>query len=90
MADQQVKLEEMELYAWVGEDEYGSGVIGIKQGRVATGMIPIVATARSKVDQDYLREQFQKQANEYGKTIRLVRFTFAGELAAITPRAKGG
>lgn len=35
--------EPLAIYAWVGEDEYGSGKVGIKQGMVPAGIIPLAA-----------------------------------------------
>jgi hypothetical protein len=68
------KLEEMELYAWMGVDELGSGEIGIKQGRVPAGNIPLVSIDRAKVEKIY--GQMEDQAKRYGQRIRLVRFMF--------------
>lgn len=68
------ELAGLELYAYVGEDELGSGEIGLKQGRVPAGFIPIVAIRRDKIDRDDLRMQMRRQTSRYGKQIRLVRF----------------
>lgn len=64
----------MKLYAWVGEDEFGSGVVGLKRAIVPAGDIPLVATKREKIDQPYIRSQLQAQARKYGKPIRLAEF----------------
>jgi hypothetical protein len=64
------------IYAWVGEDEHGSGKVGLKQAMTPAGMIPLAAVDLEKMDQDYLRQALQQQATTYGKTIRLVRFRF--------------
>lgn len=69
------RLRDLELYAWVGEDEHGSGEIGIKQGLVPAGMIPLVAIRRDKVAK--LKPMLEKQAAEYGKRIYLIRFMSA-------------
>ena len=37
------RIEQVRLFAWLGEDEHGSEVIGLKQALPA-GLIPIVAT----------------------------------------------
>ena len=71
------RLEDLELFAWVGEDEFGSGVIGLKQGRVPAGMIPLVATTQGKLDRTRIEQQMQAQAQEYGKRISLCRFVMA-------------
>jgi hypothetical protein len=67
-------IENLELYAWVGEDEFGSGEIGIKQGIVPAGCIPLVAIDRGKIE--CLWPQLNYQARTYGKRIRLCRFRF--------------
>jgi hypothetical protein len=79
------RLRSLELFAWVGEDELGSGVIGLKQGLVPAGYIPLVATAREKVDRDYIRMAMSIQAETYGKKIYLCRFTFAEVIKQTRP-----
>lgn len=74
------------LYAWVGEDELGSGVVGIKQAVVPAGTIPIVATRREKVDHEDIVRQLQAQANHYGKEIRLIACVEVETLLIIRPR----
>lgn len=69
------KLEQIELYAWLGEDELGSTEIGIKQGSVPAGVIPLVSINREKVAR--LAPQMEGQAQEWGKRIKLCRFVFA-------------
>jgi hypothetical protein len=66
-------LEKMELFAWVGEDEY-DGTLGLKQGVVPAGHIAIVSTSKEKLDKYW--PQAEKQAREYGKRIYLVKFAF--------------
>lgn len=78
-------VRQMVIYAWVGEDEHGSGETGIKQGLVPTGLIPLVSCEHFKLNRDAIREQFQRQANQYGRTIRLCRFVFEAELETIRP-----
>lgn len=75
----------MELYAWVGEDEYGSGEYGLKQAVSPAGIIPLVACKEGKIDQNYIKEQLQHQANVYGKPMRLCRFVFVQEMGIIYP-----
>lgn len=70
----------LELFAWVGEDELGSGRVGIKAGLVPAGYIPLVAIDRG--DMEKLADQMNRQARAYGKKIRLCRFTFAGVVVA--------
>jgi hypothetical protein len=72
-----VRLKGIELFAWIGEDEFGSGAIGIKQGLVPAGYIPLVATAEEKMNRNILRVAMSLQAANYGKKIYLCRFIFS-------------
>jgi tRNA A37 threonylcarbamoyladenosine dehydratase len=81
-------LEELELYAWVGEDEYGSGEIGLKQAVVPAGTVAMVAIDRQKVDRPFIQKQLQAIADQYGKPRYLVRFVFAEVVASIEPRER--
>lgn len=60
------------LYAWMGMDEMGSGEVGIKQGVVPAGHIPIVSIDKDKIHR--LKSQFEEQAAVYGEKIYLVRY----------------
>lgn len=89
MTDVPSEVKRIVLYAWVGEDDYGSGEVGLKQWLVPAGMIPLVAVGQAKIDADYLREAMQRQANAFGKTIHLCRFVFDAEIIRIEPKAEG-
>ena len=80
------RLQDHALYAWVGEDEFGSGRIGLKQGLVPAGYIPLVTMDydRHKIDRAPLRAAMETQARKYGKKIRLVKFVFAEIVAETT------
>lgn len=80
--------DDVRLFAFIGEDEFGSGEIGLKQGQVPAGMIPLVSVSRDKVGQDYIVEQMQRQADIYGKTIRLVEFEPVQEHLVLKPRTQ--
>ena len=86
MASVPQRLKEHALYAWVGEDEFGSGRIGLKQGLVPAGYIPLVTMDydRHKIDRAPLRTAMETQARKYGKKIRLVKFVFAEIVAETT------
>lgn len=73
------RLKSIELFAWLGEDELGSGEIGIKRGLVPAGMIPLVAVSLEKMKK--LDGAMELQARKYGKKIRLCRFVFAEVMA---------
>lgn len=75
----------MKLYAWIGEDEFGSGVVGLKQAVVPAGIVPLVAIDRTKIDRPEIRRQLQNQANVYGKPIRLAEFELTADLDALEP-----
>lgn len=68
-------LKDIELFAWLGEDEFGSAEIGIKQELVPAGYIPMVSIHRGKMEKYWHRAE--AQAKKYGKRIKLCRFTFA-------------
>ena len=67
-------VEQLQLWAWVGEDELGSGETGLKQGYCAAGFIPLVAVRRGKIEKFF--PQMEAQAKRYGKRIRLCQFRF--------------
>lgn len=86
MADQK-EVEELELYAWVGWDEFGSGQIGLKQGIVPAGTIPMVAIDREKLENHW--PQAETLAAMFGKRIFLVKFQ-AVEIIRGTQRGEIG
>ncbi len=69
------RLKEVKLYAWVGEDELGSGTIGLKRGFTQVGLIPLVAVTRKVARQEF-ETQMRAQAKHCGKKIYLCRFSF--------------
>jgi hypothetical protein len=74
-------LEEIELFAWLGEDELGSGEIGLKQVQAPGDVrIPLVAIDEQKMRK--LQPQLEVQANYYGKKIRLCKFVLAEVICA--------
>jgi hypothetical protein len=75
--------QQIVLYAWVGEDEYGSGRVGLKQGIVPAGIIPLVAMDYHLAKMANLLPQMEEQAALHGKKIRLCRFV-AVEICAET------
>jgi len=80
-----VELKDISLYAWMGEDELGSGEIGLKQAQCPAGMIPMVSIERRKIDQDYIREQMQRMANVYGTNPKLCEFVYKQTLDTLLP-----
>jgi hypothetical protein len=77
----------MELFAWIGDDEFGSGEVGLKQALTPAGCIPLVAIERDQIDRVYLRRQLQAQADQFGVRIRLARFVLVeDEVHVCEPR----
>jgi hypothetical protein len=70
------ELKDLALVAWVGMDELGSGRVGIKQGLVPAGFVPLAAMEydQHKLERPNVRLQLEAQAKDSGKRIRLVRF----------------
>jgi len=83
MDDVLERLKAHALYAWIGEDEKGSGRIGLKQTLMAAGFIPLVTMDydRHKIERAPVREAMEMQSGLYGKKIRLVKFVFAEVVA---------
>ena len=73
------------LFAWIGEDELGSGKIGLKQAVCPAGFIPLVAVDLHKMQQEYLTDQMQLQSSMGGKTIMLCRYEFKEVLLVLKP-----
>jgi hypothetical protein len=67
-------IQELELYAWVGRDEHGSGEFGLKQGLVPAGMIAMVAIDQQKLDKYW--GNAEAQAAVCGQRIYLVKLAF--------------
>ena len=74
----------MTIYAWVGEDELGNGKIGIKQGRVPAGIIPLAAMDYHLDRLAKLLPGMEAQAAKSGLKIRLMKFVSTGEVVAET------
>jgi hypothetical protein len=74
----------MKLYAWIGEDELGSGKTGIKIGRTPAGYIPLAAMDFHLDRLAKLKPQMEAMAAHCGKRIYLCKFEFTGEIAAET------
>jgi hypothetical protein len=72
----------MDLFAWVGPDEFE---IGLKQGVLPVGLVPLVAINRNNIDRELLHAQLRAQAALGGRTIYLVRFRAAEIIQRIEP-----
>jgi hypothetical protein len=80
------RIQQIELYAWVGEDELGGGEIGLKQGLVPAGCIPLVAIRRDRMEHERIVAQLRHQALRYQVAIRLCKFVFQEELQILDGR----
>lgn len=76
----------MTIYAWVGEDEGGSGRVGIKQGWCPAGFIPLACMGHDLAKLARMKPQMEEQAKKSGMKIRLCRF----DLADIAAETKAG
>lgn len=70
------RIKKLSMYAWIGEDENGSGELGIKQALVPAGMIPIAGIHLNKIEQQFIKEAMDNQGKTYGKKICLCKFQF--------------
>jgi hypothetical protein len=79
--------------AWIGEDEFGNGEVGIKRAILGYELFPLVFMEGQRnavmLQSGGLLEQLQAMANEYGKPLRLVRFVAAETIMTIEPKGKG-
>ena len=79
------RLKGLALYGWVGEDELGSGEVGLKRGIVPAGDIPLVAIVRGKIADDLVQNQLKRLSLNYGKRIYLCRFVLESVEADTAP-----
>jgi hypothetical protein len=79
-------MTKLVIYAWVGEDEFGSGKVGIKQGVVPAGTIPLASMDLQKLSMPYLVEQMQVIVNQYQTPRRLVRFVEDQTVVTMSPK----
>jgi hypothetical protein len=84
------RLADIELFAWLGEDEMGSGEIGLKQAQVPAGRIPMVATRKEKMILPCIVGALGIQAAIFKKEISLCRFTFSAVETALRPDPSPG
>jgi len=76
----------MKIYAWIGEDEFGSGKTGLKIGKTPAGYIPLAAMDFHLDRLARLKPQMETQAAENGKRIYLAEFEFK-RIAAATAKS---
>jgi len=70
-------LEALVIYAWVGEDEFGSGKVGLKQGVVPAGVIPLVAMDFHLDRLTKVKGQMEALADQSDKKRYLCKFVFS-------------
>lgn len=83
--------EPLTALAWVGEDELGSGQVGIKRvflnGELqALVLMETQSHVSEKLTAPMLLDGLQTMANHYGKPLRLVRLQVVEELRTIEPQ----
>jgi hypothetical protein len=74
------------LYAWVGQHGDDRGVARLQTAWLPLGTINLVAFDRDTMTHPDLVDALQRQANEDGQTVRLLRFVQAGEVLTVEPR----
>lgn len=81
----------MEMFAYIGMEEIAGRPqrVGIKQGMVPAGFIPLVVMDydRAKLMREDVVKQLQAQANKFGQSIRLARFTYIDDVLTLHPQA---
>lgn len=77
-----------DLLAYIGEDEFERGYVGIKQAMVPAGFIPIVAVEQDqeKITRPHIIEGLQQQVNVFHKPIRLIRYVAVEEIFVLEPK----
>jgi hypothetical protein len=70
------KIKDLSVYAWVGEDELGSGKIGIKRALTPAGMIPLAGIDLEKMKLNFIEQALDNQGKTYNKRIYLCKFKF--------------
>jgi hypothetical protein len=78
------RIKSVQLFAWVGEDELGSGEVGLKQAWAPCGYTPLVGVDEAKIAR--FRPEMEAMAKQYGKKIYLGKF----ELTEILHRTPEG
>jgi hypothetical protein len=82
------EVEEMVLYAWVGEDDLGgSGEWGLKRAICPAGVIPMVACKDGKINTPNIVRQMEQMVGFTGKPRYLARFTFSNVVMVRSPDA---
>ena len=79
-------MSQLMMYAWVGEDELGSGKVGLKIGKTPAGMIPLAAMSYHldlRLGQADAADGSLSRCERSVK-IRLMKFVATGEVAAET------
>lgn len=83
--------EKLTAVAWVGEDELGSGEVGIKrvllEGQpMALVLMETQRNVMEKLTDEELMRGLQDMVNHYGKPVRLVRLQVVDELQVLLPQ----
>lgn len=81
-----IKIDNCNLYAWMGMDELGSNEFGIKGAIVPAGYIPLVAIKKEKMLTNNIPEQLQLMSTKYKNNIYLCEFHFNKIEETIIPK----
>ena len=77
----------LKLLAWIGEDEYGSGDVGLKQVMTKNGVTATAGVDKedSWIISENLKTAMEMQSVMFGKTLYLVRYKLEEIVEVITP-----
>lgn len=78
--------QKIEMFAWIGMDEHGSGRIGLKQGRTVAGFIPLATMDFDQNKLKKLKPGLEVLSKTFGKKIYLVRL----EMVEIVDQTEAG
>lgn len=80
-----INEQEIEIYAYLGADEFGSGRVGLKQAFGPNGLANLVVMDfdRHKIDNPQVRDSLEAMARKFGKKIRFCRLVLV-EIVAET------
>ena len=80
------EVSSVEVLAWIGEDELGSGVVGMKQTMTPKGISCLAAVDPGKwVQHPHVFRTMQAQADAYNKHLYLCRYRFVQVEELIIP-----
>src|SRR3982751_1079306 len=78
------------VWPWVAQEGGETGVARLQQAWIPLGTINLVAFSRDVMADPRLVEALQRQADQDGQTVRLVKFVRAEQVLEVRPREGTG